>query len=143
MTIFRKILRVKTVGSRETGDLRPAIVDDTLKGVNTLVLEYSLDDSEAIVEIWGSNHPIVPAEARMNADKIAKVSGHPSVIEELATHPLSPAKIGQISGRVGSFKADKARKVAIREGKEYPYKRIEKRTFTDGLNYDVVIFDEG
>jgi len=143
MTISRRILRVKTAGSRENGDLRPALVDDLPRGINLVVHEYNEAEGWCVIEIWGSDHPILRPEERSTTGKINSVVTHESVVEELATHPLSPPKLAEITGVVGSMKVDERRKVVIKEGKEYPYIRVEKRQIHDPKGEDIIIFDEG
>ncbi len=138
--MIRKILKVKTSGSRKTGDLKPSL--DLPRGLNMVVHEYNEEEGWCIVEIWGSDHPILSPEERVTPEKINHVLAQ--AIEELATHPLSPRKLGEIYGNIGSFEVvDEKRKIVRREidGKEFTYVRTEKRGRPREEN--VVIFDEG
>ena len=96
--ITRQILVVKTLGSRKTKDLRPDMVLE--RGLNMTVLEYLVDDSEAVMEIWGSDHPVFAKEEQIsgaNDPKMTKMRNQKSVVKALTTHPKSPQKIGNIS----------------------------------------------
>jgi len=99
--ISRRILVVKTKGSRQGGNLVPNI--QLSRGFNLLVLEYRNNDTEAVVEIWASDHPSLRDEERISSRKmeaeISKLRSEPSFVDELPSHPKSPPIIGQIVRR--------------------------------------------
>jgi hypothetical protein len=166
MTVFRKVLKVKTVGSRVTGDLRPAFSDDFVEkygcGINYVVHEYNEKEGWCIVEVWCSDHPILPVEHQKNMSHLEEVAKNPHVIETFEKHPLSPPVLGTISyGSPHSPKKvdleaktltldvtevvpqrGKAPIVRITE-KTVPFKRAEKARGTDGVEFDNYILDEG
>ena len=85
--MFSKILRVKTTGSRATGNLHPIIADHLPVGVNLKALEYDEAAGEAIVEIWGSDHPLM--RDKTSVEVLKSLSEHDSVLEKLKNHPHS------------------------------------------------------
>jgi len=138
--IYRKILKVKTVGSRETKDLRPDI--ELPRGLNSLVLEY-LPENMCIVEIWGSDHPILNTEERYTPEKLNKVVEQ--ALETLDSHPMSPKTLGAITMlkstiiSLGSEIDEETKTIKVR-GKTYKFKRKE---FDDRYGEDRYILDEG
>ena len=140
--MFRKILKVKTTGSRDTGDLRPAFTDIP-QGLNYQVYEYNEKEGWCIVEIYGFDHPVLEPHKKFTPAKQTKVLIDSAVIEELPTHPLSPKVLARLTAPVGSFEPDEKRKVVKREGKEYPYMKIEDTLDGHGFKIKQVVFDEG
>jgi len=96
--ISRRILVVKTKGSRQRGNLAPNI--QLPRGLNLLVLEYRNSDAEAVVEIWASDHRSLKDEERISSRKmeaeISKLRSEPSFVDELPSHSKSPPAVGQI-----------------------------------------------
>jgi len=137
--IHRKIFRVKTVGSRETKDLRPDI--ELPRGINSLVLSYN--DGTCIIEVWGSDHPILSVEDRFTIEKLRKVEEQ--AVEVLDAHPLSPRIIGAITmlesviKQMGSA-VDEERKEITVKGKIYKFVRKE---YDDRQGENRYILDEG
>jgi len=132
--ILTRILRVRTVGSVETRDLRPVVADHLLPGVNLKALEYDEEAMEAIVEIWGSNHPFV--SERILPTTLATVAEHETVLEVLGDHPESGGyKLGLAAGTVN---IDPGPPVKVtRGGVPVPFIRIE-----EGRRGRVVILEE-
>lgn len=145
--ITRKILKVKTLGSRKTGDLRPAFSEQTPEGINYSVHEYNESEGWCIVEFWGSDHSILPAKQRINVKKIRRMTGHSSVIAELQSHPSSPLMLAQIGVVLASYKLDEKKKIIIdEEDISHPYLRVSKETKRAGRDSEeqkIVIVDEG
>lgn len=136
--MLRKILKVKTIGSREEGNLRPIVSDNLPMGVNLVVLEYNETEKWAIVEIFGSDYGIIPKEKRITTEKINSVVKSDDVIDELASHsesPISIASIGIIRDKVDSY--NKTTKKAVIKGKSYNVKRVE-----DTGDEEILIIDE-
>jgi len=137
--MIRKILRVKTTGSKRGGDLAPAI--ELPRGLNMTVLEYDESEGWCVIEVWGSDHPVLSVEERATPEKIRSVVNQ--AIEVLPFHPLSPRLLGQVYGEVGEYKVDRETKHARREmdGKVFTFLRVERRGFP--REDEIVIFDEG
>jgi len=139
MTIHRKVLKVRLRGSKEKGDLRPAISDYLPQGLNILALEYGKD--YAICEIWGSDSDMLHPDERFSKEKLDRILKSSDVIAVMTKHPLSPERIGAIclSHSVG-MKVDEARKLIEWEGKSISY----KRTISIGKNEKAAyVVDEG
>lgn len=167
MTVFRKILKVRTTGRRDdpTNPLRPAFSDEFSEkyaGVNYVVHEYNEAEGWCIVELWCSDNPILPPEHQKNMSHLEEVAKNPAVIETVVNHPLSPPVLGRISyGSPSSPKKvdtvaktitlDMTEVVPITNQtpitrtvtKTVPYKRVERVTGTHGLEFDEYILDEG
>ena len=94
MTVYRKIYKCRTVGSKAEGNLRPEIVDRLPTGINCCVLEYNEAEGWAIVEFFCSDHPLLEEKFRKGRDDLERLRTDPSVIETLATHPNSPPVLG-------------------------------------------------
>jgi len=142
--IYRKILRVKTVGSRKTRNLAPAIMP-LPKGFNFTVLEYSPDEKECVVEVWCSDHPILaPEERKTKADLDALFSkSNPAVLDSLSSHPSSPKMIGRIMVFSEVLEAiDDVTKTATFKGRTGKF--IRKETMdVHGITKEIIILDEG
>lgn len=154
MTIYRRILKVKTVGSRREGNLRPAISDRCPRGINYVVHEYNEDEGWCIIEAWCSDHPILPTEHQKDASHLEELAADPDVIQTIEKHPLSPPVLGRISygSPASPKKVDLTAKtitVEVREldgrivEKTVSFKRVEKERTTRGTEYDNYILDEG
>jgi len=140
--IHRKILKVKTTGSRVTRDLRPILTDVIPKGVNLTVHEYNEDEGWCVCEISGSDHPVLPPEEQITTAKIDEVLRHESVIEELETHPLSPPIIMILSTSVHDS-VDAEKKEIVVRGRKGSFIRKERVIDEGGLEIDYYILDEG
>ncbi|MDH5782056.1 MAG: hypothetical protein OEZ35_00095 [Candidatus Bathyarchaeota archaeon] len=133
--IERKILKVKTVGSRKAGSLQPDI--ELEHGMNLLVLEYNEIEKWCIVEVWGTDHEL--AEKIVTTENLERISKHSSVIETLPSHSQSPTIIGRFSiAREKAESVDAPAKRAQINGKTVPFIRIEKQHRTEDI-----ILDEG
>lgn len=77
-----KILKVKTIGSRAEGNLRPEIVDDLPRNLGLSVIEYG--SGFAIVKVSWSEHPLVPKPLEKDLTKLWK---HDSIQQVLTSHP--------------------------------------------------------
>jgi len=145
MTVFRKILKVETKGSRATADLKPILSDHLPRGVNLVVHEYNEPEGWCIAEIFGSDHPFV--NERISSDDLNRLAEHPSVIETLATHPKSPEVITHIyfhpeihaSPERYSIDEERKRIVDKETGKEASYIRVE----LDDRGRERILIDEG
>lgn len=144
--IHRKILRVKTTGSREKANLRPILSDNIGPGVNMLVLEYDEAAEEAIVEIYGSDHSLIAADRQCNEAKLKSFyEGRADVLEVLTSHAKSPAticKIGMpLSQAISTGLAiDEAEKKIALKGKDHSYSRKET---DDQFHEEIYVLDEG
>jgi hypothetical protein len=137
--MLRKILRVKTVGSRASGNLKPLLTNALPQGVHLTVLEYNESNGTCIVEIYGSDSEM--AVKPITAEILNSVKAHQSVIEELQTHSLSPKKIA------GFSVPDKSVTVDTKTG-EVTHNTTGKkakliRTETDYRGDKTVVVDEG
>jgi hypothetical protein len=103
LTVHRKILKVKTEGSRISGDLRPKLCAALPRGVNLVVLEYTDNDAACVVEIYGSDHTDLAPEERVDKERLESVARHESVLSHLSSHPQSPKVIGRYEKNRVSF----------------------------------------
>lgn len=78
-----KLLKVKTTGLIEQGNLRPKITDRLPPGVNMIVIEYG--EGYAIVKLAWSEHPFIDKKPK-NED-ITNLLADTSVIEAVTDHP--------------------------------------------------------
>jgi len=131
----RKILKVKTIGSRKAGNLQPDIEPE--HGMNLLVLEYNEIEKWCIVEVWGTDHEL--AEKIVTTKDLERISKRSSVIAILPSHSKSPKIIGRFA--IGTENAEDinpvTKTVKIKE-KSVSFKRIEK-----DHQKDIIILDEG
>ena len=140
MTIHRKILKVKTTGSRQTSDLRPQISDALPSGINYSVLEYDEAEKTCVVECWCSNHPL-HEKPKTQAD-LDEISKHSAVLEVLQSHSRSPLILGSIA--ISSPDTiDEAKKEVTSHGKTGNFLRKIKVHTTSGKEQDEYILDEG
>ena len=135
--MIRKILKVKTKGSRETRDLRPAIIDDLPQGISCVVHEYKEVQGWCIVEIYGTDHVFFEPKLRADSSKINQVRGNPNVIGELPSHPSSPTVISSFSEPISKFDSVDE-KTATKDKVKHTFKRKETR---NGEEY--LVLDEG
>lgn len=105
--------------------------------MHMLVLEYIEGEEKAIVEVWGSNHPL--AEKIVNTRDLERISKHPSVTATLTSHPQSPAIIGRfgIMRKKAESVNTKTKRAKI-NGKTVSFARIEKNRQKEDI-----ILDEG
>lgn len=146
MTIFRKIYKVATVGSRAEGNLRPAWADempDIMPGVSFVVHEYNEGEGWCICECWVSDHPI--RNHQRNMSDLETLATEPCVIEVLPSHSSSPPILGilSLSGGGSPESVDLEKKTLVFKGKTMSFKRVEKNRRTDGQEEDLYILDEG
>jgi hypothetical protein len=90
-----KIVRVRCIGSRKNGDLKPDLWSknpdltkpelDDLPHVSLTVLEYINNDAEAIVQLFGSEHESV--EFKVKQKDLEEVTKHRAFLQELSDHP--------------------------------------------------------
>lgn len=137
---------MKTIGSRETLDLRPEWADDMptiMPGVSFVVHEYNEKKGWCICECWVSDHPI--SGIPRNMSDLEALESHESVIEVLTQHPLSPEILGilSLSGGHSPESVDLKKKTLVFKGKTMSFKRVEKNRRTDGIEEDLYILDEG
>jgi len=140
MTIHRKILKVKTVGSRQTGDLRPKLSDTLPIGFNYAVLEYDEVENTCIVECWCSDHPL-HEKPKTKAD-LDEISNHSTVLEGLQSHSKSPPILGSIAISFPET-INEAKKEITSHGKTGKFLRKIKIHTTTGEEQDEYILDEG
>jgi hypothetical protein len=121
--IKRKILKVKTIGSKKEGNLRPSIVDNLTNGLNLKVLEYDELNNECIVEVWGSDHTLV--KDKVSDSKLNKISKDKNVLEEFSTHPKSGGYKVIVSEKKVKLKRNSPLSIEYK-GKKVNFKRVEK-----------------
>lgn len=147
MTIYRKILKVKTQGSRAKGNLQPAWeMAQIMPGVSTVVHEYNEKEGWCICEVWCSDHE--GRGTKRSKAELDSLDTHESVIGVLTSHPLSPTIIGRVH-RLSSDPTietvDKENKEIKHKGKEkkIKFKREHKMKDTGGKEITKYILDEG
>lgn len=146
MTIYRKIFKVKTVGCRAEGNLRPVWSDEIatiMPGVSYVVHKYNEIEGWCICECWVSDHPIRNHQRTMT--DLETLATQPCVIEVLASYPGTLPILGilSISGGGSPESVDKEKKTLVFKGKSMKFKRMEKQRRTDGKEEDSYILDEG
>ncbi len=146
MTIFRKIYKVKTVGSKQEGNLRPEWSDEIsslMPGISYVVHEYNEAEDWCICECWVSDHPI--RNHQRNMSDLETLATEPCVIEVLPSHSSSPPILGilSLSGGGSPESVDLEKKTLVFKGKTMSFKRVEKNRRTDGQEEDLYILDEG
>ena len=139
---------MKTLGSRETGDLRPEISDNLPHGLNYLVLEYDETAQTCVVEAWCSNHLLLKAEDRKNMVDLQALDKHPATVKTLPSHAKSPKTLGRFALSVRAHsppnaEVDKEKKTVKFQGRQGPYKRMVKQKTTDGTDEELYVLDEG
>lgn len=144
--IYRKIFRVRTIGSRQTSNLRPEWADtmpDLMAGVSFVVHQYNETEDWCICECWGSDHPI--RGVARNMSDLESLATEPCVIEVLSEHPLSPPTLAvlSLSGGHSPESVDLEKKTLVFKGKTMSFKRVEKHRTTAGIEEDHYILDEG
>ena len=103
---MRKILKVKTVGSKAAKNLKPIIADVLPQGVNMTVHLYNEVEGVCICEVWGSNKDFLKADDRISEAKLNKVLTHTSVLEQLDSHPSVPEMLYQFSDLAEKYEVD-------------------------------------
>jgi len=135
--IYRKILKVKTIGSKREGNLRPFISDvEKPQGLSYVVYEYNVDEGWCILELYGSDSPLMDHQIKpVDLDKIAK---HDQVLEELKTHRLSPKVIGRFQFALEELDIDEIEKTVKHKktGKVGKFIRKEKDRATEFVVLD-------
>jgi len=137
--IYRKLLKVRVAGSSDKGNLRPAFTDyftEKYSGINFVVHEYNEREGWCIVEVWCSDHPVLPPEHRKNMKHLEELAKDPNVIEEVRTHPLSPPIVGRIIVSTPNSVDEVSNEVVI-SGNRFKYIRKDK---VRGM--DVYVLDE-
>ena len=81
--IIRRIFKMKAVGDRKTKDLRPILSNSLVGGLDYIVLEYINNDTECIIEVFGSDKSV----------DVTNLLEKVSHITLLDTHQLSPPRI--------------------------------------------------
>ena len=154
MILLRKILVVKTKGSRKLGNLKPIIAERLPKGVNLNVLKYLANDTLAIVEVWGTDHPLYPY--RINESTLKELASDDSVLasfddiseltEYLTLEEIEKIK-KQLHHEIGislsqiqtkALKIDLKKRTFTYKGTSYPMKG--KKTIR---GREVIVIDEG
>lgn len=141
--IFRKIFKVKTVGSRKQGNLRPEWSENLPPSTSMVVYEYNEAEGWCICECWVSGHPIRTVPRTMaDLNELAKES---CVIEVLLSHPLSPIVVGRLSctKNIDVTEVDDVKKTLKRKGKPMTFKYTRKKRGTHGREEEQYVLDEG
>lgn len=99
MTVRTRIARVRAERGAD-GILRPhpSFRDGLLRGVNFRVLAYENGDTEAVIQLWGSDNVLLPAGERMPsvAALEAAVATNPNFMRFEATHPKQKPTVGTL-----------------------------------------------
>lgn len=126
MTVYRRIFKVTTLGSRLTGNLRPAFTDDfgrNYHGVNFSVLEYEESAGTCVLEVWCSDHPAQP-DGGTPETVLDKVAQHPAVLSLVQSHPKSPPILGGVA-TTAPDSVDEAKMTVTVKGNTGTYLRKE------------------
>lgn len=143
MTIFRKMFKVKTVGSRKQGNLAPEWHERLPPSTSMVCHEYNETEGWCICELWVSDHPIRTVPRNMkDLNELAK---DPCVIEVLHGHPLSPKTLGRLSvdKNADCTEVDMTAKTLKRHGKSMKFMHTRKKTGTHGKEFEQFVLDEG
>ena len=131
------VLRVKTVGSREKGTLKPDIKLEV--GMDMIVCEYVNGDSEAIVQIFGCEHELVNVKVKQkDLDDLAAKLGSKMVEKMDKTYSKRKQHILGVKAELFT-EIDKTSKTVKLGGKNVKYKKIRKR---DSRMGETIILDE-
>jgi len=156
MTIHKKLFKVKTIGTREEGNLKPILADYLPKGIHLASLQYNEAEKWAIVLCWCSDHELLPASERHRESDLIALASQPSIIEVLPDdHPLMPKKpftsISLSETIKTPFKDEKlppplpsneATKTVRYKNREWKYLRKRQYTDTDGRTVQEYILEE-
>ena len=148
MTIKAKILKVKTAGSVEEGNRRPIIADlwgnpDTQPdGADIAVLEYNGEEGTAILRLtWIEElHPLMKNVKKAIPEQITQLLAHPSIIEELPSHPKAKKRIFAITDEGGDIEELPGKKIKLKKTKEQGSFIRKERDRHDATRF---IYDEG
>ena len=142
--IHRKLLKVKTKGSKKQGTLEPDV--KLPRGINMVVLEYDYKNGTADVELWCSDHELHQfPKSDKDLDQLAE---HPNILKKLTKHPKSPKFIGNIAkqkqrGDDSQFEVIETEKKLKDKGKDKTVKFLRKLTRKlDDVELEVYIIDE-
>lgn len=143
MTIFRKMFKVKTVGSRKHGNLAPEWHERLPPSTSMVCHEYNEKEGWCICELWVSDHPIRTVPRTM-AD-LNQMANDPCVIEVVHDHHLSPKILGRLSCDITSDVTDVDGKLKTlkRKGKPMKFKYKREKTGTHGKKVKQYVLDEG
>jgi len=143
--IYRRILKVKTVGSRN-GEvpLQPDLTDFAVKysGINFAVHEYNEKEGWCVVELWCSDHPVLEAKHQKTDKDLQLVDTEPAVMKVLTEHRLSPKILGVLSTSTHDSVDEEKKEITVR-GRKGNFLRKEKHTTTAGKEQDEYVLDEG
>lgn len=150
--LHRRTFEVETTGSRELRNLRPKISDELPQGLNYRVHAYDEIKKTCIVEVWCSDHEILPEKYRKNASDLAELDSKP-YIRKVIPSPQPTKPIGAISvsdlveniGKAGKGIENVDRVVnKIRvNGLQIGFLRSQKTHDTSGREIEEFILDEG
>ncbi len=144
MTVYRRILKVKTIGTRAGGDLRPAFMDNfgnDFPGIGYTVLAYDEVAGVCVLEACCSDNPAQPPGGARPEAALSAVARHPAVLSTLASHPNSPHIIMSVNTVVPDS-VDENQKTITVKGNTGPYLRKETVQTPQGTVVRYII-DEG
>jgi len=143
MTIFRKMFKVKTVGSRKQGNLAPEWHRRLPPSTSMVCHEYNEEEGWCICELWVSDHPIRTVPRTM-AD-LNNMAKDPCVLEVVRHHHLSPKIVGRLGCVKNSDVTDinEKDKTLKRKGKPMNFKYKREKTGTHGKKEEQYVLDEG
>lgn len=144
MTVYRTILKVRTIGSRVSGDLRPAFMDNfgnDFPGIGYSVLEYDEAGGTCVLEASCSDNPAQPPGGARPKAALSAVAKHPAVLSTLSSHPNSPHIICSI-GTVAPDSVNEDQKTITVKGNTGPYLRKEVVQTSQGPVVRYIV-DEG
>lgn len=147
--IYRRTFEMETRGSRKIGDLRPKLSDELPQGLNLRVHSYNETEGTCVVEVWCSNHEILPIEHRKNLEDLKQLDSLSFTRKVLEKSPrsdlkfsLSVSKYVDESSSVKDVDA-KNKTLTFREKKNLQWIRSKKSKDTAGRNIEEFILDEG
>jgi len=150
--VYRKTFEVETTGSRKSRNLRPKISDDLPQGFNYRVHSYDEVNGTCVVEVWCSDHEILPPHHRKNAADLAKFGTHQH-IKKVVPSPKQNEVIGCISisdlvENIGKPEkrienVDRECKKLKVKGLEMAFLRSHKSRDTIGREIEEFVLDEG
>lgn len=150
--IYRRTFEIETVGSRATHDLRPKLSDELPQGLNYRVHSYDAEKGTCIVEVWCSDHELLPLEHRKRQQDLESLDSRPFIKKTLSSPNPSAIlarlsvsakaeNVGKGKGRIPQI--DRAKKKLTLDGRELDYLRSKKSKDTSGDEIEEFVLDEG
>lgn len=146
------------LGSRKLSNLRPEISDTLPEGFNTRTLEVDEENNTCIVEVWCSDHDVLPTEKRKKMADLVEFGKDSLILETVKSHRNSPKILASLSvsktvtGPRGKGKSqirshmanvDLTAKQLDWNGKRIGFLRKKQGTDTKGRKMEEYVLDEG